>query len=121
MSKPFEFADFVHEFWVDFTIESPIKGAYNGAGKYVQHGFNEPVDGGGIVLPLGEDDKHFIDNGTYTAHDRKIYTLKPLEIGARITYNGNQYIIDRYKDYEAYADVYIYFSKGATLNGATTV
>lgn len=111
MPKAFEFADFVQEFWVDFTVYEKANGSYAENGKWVE-GKEVPRETGGIVLPLNSDELQHEENGRYTSRDRKLYTLEPLKKGDRLEYNGQSYTIDSYKDYEAYADVYIYFAKG---------
>lgn len=111
MSKAFEFADFVQEFWVDFTVFEKGPGHYNNVGKWVD-GTETPRETGGIVLPLSDDDLKYDVNGKYTTRDRKLYTKEPLKQDQRMVYKGESYTIQRYKDYEAYADVYIYIAKG---------
>lgn len=112
MSKAFEFADFVQEFWVDFTvIEEETPGYRNDVGKWID-GTKVTRDTGGIVLPLSNDDLKYEANGRYTSKDRKVYTLEPLKKGEKLVYNGQSYTFDESKDYEAYADVYICIVKG---------
>lgn len=111
MTKAFEFADFVQEFWVDFVVFEKSPGHFNDEGEWIE-GLGEPRNTGGICLPLSNDDLKREGNGTYTTKDRKIYTLEPMVLGNKMEYNGQSYTIDSYKDYEAYADVYIYFCKG---------
>jgi hypothetical protein len=111
MGKAFEFADFVREFWVDFIVYDKTPGQRNEVGKWIE-GTETPRDSGGIVLPLTNDELKHEANGTYTTKDRKIYTIEPLTKGQRLEYKNQSYTIDQYKDYEAYADVYIYFAKG---------
>jgi hypothetical protein len=111
MAKAFEFADFVQEFWVDFRIHQKVTGHYKDNGQWVPGG-EVSRDIGGIVLPLNNDELRREGNGTYTAKDRKVYTLERLKEGDKVDFNGQSYTIDAYKDYEAYADVFIYFAKG---------
>lgn len=117
MAKAFEFADFVEEFKVEFTLHKQMPGYEDTANgnKWIPGGVDD-VPSGGIVLPLGEDDLKNDVNGTYTEKDRKIYTTEPLKIGDSITYDGQRFKIHQEKDYKAYADVFIYFAKG---EGAT--
>lgn len=113
MAKQFEFADFVKEFWVDFTVFDILPGQYNNSGKWVK-GEETPRASGGIVLPLTNDDLKYEANGTYSANDRKIYVTEKLKHGQKIEYDGKTFTIDGSKPYEAYADVYIYFAKGVS-------
>lgn len=68
---------------------------------------------GGIMLPLSEDELRRQDNGGYTSKDRKVYTTAPLVIGSTIERDGQRYEVERAKDYSDYADVYIYYARGA--------
>ncbi|HDR7980261.1 TPA: hypothetical protein QC443_002538 [Bacillus cereus] len=94
----------------DFTFgdvnEHPeSKGFANATGQTERHMI-------GIILPLTTDELQKEANGTYTRKDRKIYTLAPLKIGQKIEYKKQRYTIDANKDYEDYADVYMYYAKG---------
>jgi hypothetical protein len=109
--KHFMFADFVDEFAVNFTAHMATKGHYTDAGKWVE-GSTTPQPMSGIILPLSNDELRFEANGKYTAQDRKIYVVEPLQMGQKIECDGQTYTIDGSKPYEAYADVYIYFAKG---------
>lgn len=114
MTKAFEFADFVQEFWVDLKVYEKQPGYYANNGKWIEGKGekDEPKETGGIILPLNNDELRYEANGVYTSKDRKIYSLEPFKKGDRVEYNGQSYTIDSSKDYEAYADVYIYFAKG---------
>jgi hypothetical protein len=112
MSKQFEFADFIDEFKVSFTVYNEAAGHYDDNGKWINGGALAPTAMQGIILPLTNDELKHEGNGTYTVKDRKIYTTTPLKIGQRLTYTGDDYTIDSNKDYTAYADVYIYYAKG---------
>jgi hypothetical protein len=111
MEKQFMFADFVNDFWVDFTVYDETPGHYNNIGKWIE-GEKTPRQTGGIILPLSEDQLQRDVNGTYTQKDRKLYMTEPLNEGQTLEYKGQSYTIERYKDYEAYADVYIYIARG---------
>src|SRR5574339_262738 len=105
MTKQFEFADFIDEFRVGFTVYEKQLGSYNDAGKWVPGGDLAPVNMQGIILPLSNDELKHEANGVYTVKDRKIYTTKPLKLGQKIEYEGDSFTIDSKKPYEAYADV----------------
>lgn len=110
MSKPFEFADFIDEFKVKFSFTKAVDGYWNDEGDYIP-GETKTVEMAGIVLPLTEDDLKYSEAGTYSTEDKKIYTLEPLENGQVITYKGNDYTVQSFKDYSEYADVYIYIAR----------
>jgi len=114
MGKHFEFADFVDEFRVDFSVMVETPGHYDPTGKWIPGG-KTPKPMYGIILPLSQDDLRHDTNGRYSELDRKVYTLEPLKRGQELTYNNQKYTIDADKDYSAYADVYVYFAKGVSL------
>jgi hypothetical protein len=114
MGKQFEFADFIDEFKVDFTVYNEAAGNYDTTGKWIPGGSLAPSAMSGIILPLSNDELQHEGNGTYTTKDRKIYTTTPLKIGQKVAYDGDEFTIDSNKDYTAYADVYIYFAKGVS-------
>jgi hypothetical protein len=111
MGKHFLFADFIEEFKVSFTAISEGAGAYNDVGKWIP-GAATPTPLEGIILPLSTDELRRDVNGTYTAQDRKIYTVTPLSIGQKIQYQGDTFTIDTEKPYQDHADVFIYYAKG---------
>lgn len=99
------------EYLVTFQkIVHSTGGWNNQTGKYEKSG-PDTVDQQGIILPLSTNDLKFSEGGTYSVHDRKIYTDLPLKIGSEINYDGNTYTIHAEKDYSKQADVYIYFAK----------
>lgn len=112
MAKQFEFADFVDEFAVPFSLLVKGVGERLPNGKW-KEGQETPTPMSGIILPLEEDDRKYVANGVFTERDRKLYTKVPMQEGARIEYKGVKYTIQGFKDYEAYADVYIYIARGA--------
>lgn len=111
MSPPFEFQDFVQEFWRDFVVFDKSQGHRNEVGKWIE-GTETTRATGGIVLPLSDSDIKRATNGVYTEKDWKLYTLEPLQIGQRMEYMGQSYTIEPSKDYSAYSDVFMYFAKG---------
>lgn len=113
MSKHFEFADFVEEFKVPFVAYEKTGGSRLPNGEWVG-GTETTVPKEGIILPLSEDDLKYVANGTYTEKDRKIYIVTPLAINMRVEYKGQIYTIQNSKPYEDYADVYIYYARGAS-------
>jgi hypothetical protein len=115
MGKQFEFADFIDEFKVNFTVYNEQPGHYDDNGKWISGGSLAPTAMSGIVLPLTNDELKHEGNGTYTTKDRKFYTTTALKIGQKVSYDGDDYTIDSNKDYTAYADVYIYFAKGVSV------
>ncbi len=96
------------------TFQKVVPGSGGGwntqTGKY-EEVQPSTVDQQGIILPLSTDDLKFSEGGTFSVHDRKIYTDLPLKIGSEIKYEEDSYTIRAEKDYSKQADVYIYFAK----------
>lgn len=112
MTKQFQFAGFVNDFAVPFDVTLRAAGAFDANGKW-QDGAPTTESRTGIFLPLSEDDMQFVGNGTFTEKDRKLYVLQSLPMGAELVKGGQKYRVESSKDYSDYADVYIYFVKGA--------
>lgn len=110
MTKQFEFADFVDEFKVEFTVFTESEGYWNDAGDWIPGG-ETVTQMVGIMLPLTDNDLKYAENGTYSVKDKKIYTTEQLQLGQKVAYQGNKYTVQNFKDYSAYADVYIYIAR----------
>jgi hypothetical protein len=110
MSKQFEFADFVDEFKVNFTAYQTTEGHWNDSGDWVEGGETQ-IPMVGIMLPLTQNDLRYAENGTFSVKDKKIYTTEELLLGQKVEYEGDVYTIQNFKDYSAYADVYIYYAR----------
>ena len=110
MSKQFQFADFVDEFYVPFKYFTKTEGTYDESGDW-HKGEETAEERGGIVLPLSEDDLRFVESGSYNEKNKKIYTTKPLAQNAMIEYKGEKYTVTTFKDYTDYADVFIYYAR----------
>lgn len=108
--KQFQFADFVSEFYVPFIAFIPSEGHYDDYGEWIEGG-ETPVQTGGIVLPLSEDDLRYAEGGTYTTKDKKLYVTIPFTEGQKIEYKGDKYTIQNFKDYSEYSDIYIYYMR----------
>ncbi|WEA46813.1 hypothetical protein [Priestia aryabhattai] len=119
MSKQFEFADFIEEFQVEFTafISSGKSGWDRESGDYVESVI-EPVQTVGIILPLSEDDLKYAPQGTYSEKSKKLYVLEPMELNQEIEYKSDRYVIQSFKDYSDYADVYIYYAAWRDKGGS---
>ena len=110
LGKQFQFADFVEEFYVPFKYFTRGEGFYDESGDW-HDGEETSQDIGGIVLPLSEDDLKFVESGSYNEKNKKIYTTIPLLQNAMIEYKGDKYTITTFKDYNDYADVFIYYGR----------
>lgn len=111
MAKQFEFADFIEEFQVEFTSfkSSGQSGWDRESGDFIED-VAEPTQMVGIILPLKEDEIQYAPQGTYSVKDKKLYTLEPLDIQQEIEYKSDRYVVQSFKDYSEYADVYIYYA-----------
>lgn len=99
------------EYLVPFYVNEHGEGQWNiSTGKYEKP---EPllIEYQGIVLPLSTDDLKFSEGGSFSIHDRKIYTDEKLDIGSTIEYQDDPYTIRAAKDYSEQADIYIYYAK----------
>ncbi|WP_313893859.1 hypothetical protein [Psychrobacillus sp.] len=65
----------------------------------------------GVILPLNNDDIKYIESGTYTVKEKKLFTTKPIEIGTQIEYKEDIYTLQAFKDYSEYTDVHIYLMR----------
>lgn len=110
MSKQFEFADFVDEFYVPFIYYEITEGEWDDNGDWIGGGERE-VQSGGIILPLSEDDLKYAEAGTYSEKDKKLYVTSELKTGNKVLYKNDKYTIQNFKDYSEYADVYIYLMR----------
>jgi isocitrate lyase len=109
--KQFEFADFVQEFFVPFNVITVTPPTLQTNGQYAP-GAETVTAGGGIMLPLNEDELRRQDNGGYTSRDRKLYVTAEIPEGSYVERDGIRYKVERTKDYSDYADVYIYMARG---------
>lgn len=108
-----EFGDFVEEWACNVTVTlHGTRDTYDDNGRLVKGQDFDPKETRAIILPLSNDEVNKVDNGRYTEHDRKVYILEPLKMGTVVTYESEQYTIDREMPQAAYTDVYRYYAKG---------
>ena len=108
--KLYNFTRLVQKYSVPFCLHRK-QGSYV-AGKW--------EDGGeivrsmrGAIVPM-RDSKVYSSGGTYTAQDRELYLLKPLEAPLseyEVVYKGNAYKVEEGRNFEDYADVAVYVLK----------
>ena len=119
MSKQFEFADFIEEFQVEFTAYNPSgKSGWNRETMEYEENTIVPAQMVGIILPLSEDELRYAPQGTYSVKDKKLYVLEPLTLQQEIEYKSDRYVIQSFKDYSDYADVYIYYAAWRDKGGS---
>lgn len=118
MSKQFEFADFIEEFQVEFTAYNPSGGGWSRDTMDYEKKTIIPKKMVGILLPLSENDLKYAPQGTYSEKSKKLYVLEPLELNQEIEYKLDRYVIQSFKDYSDYADVYIYYAAWRDKGGS---
>lgn len=106
--KPFELGEMINEFGVMITVKE----------REGSHGFDEngdPVELPAvetemlaIVVPFSDAELRMFEPGYVTASERKLYTLDPLDLDKTVTYRGEEYTVNAWKDYDDLADVHIY-------------
>lgn len=106
-------ADYVAEWSRPVIVTLPgTRDTYADNGKLIKGQDFPPRESAAVILPLSNSELQKVDNGRYTENDRKIYTLEPYGIGAKVEYKGIDYVIDREIPQEDYTDVYRYYAKG---------
>ncbi len=74
-------------------------GDWNNTGDYIE-GTEQQINFTGACLPLSDNDFSKNANGGYTTDDRKIYTSTQLNVGEKVIWNSNTYLVDKEKGYE---------------------
>lgn len=99
------------EYLVPFYKVLKTDGGWNPNTAEYEEGKETLVEQLGILLPLSTDDFKLSEIGSFSIHDRKIYTALPLKEGSDIDFEGKRYTIYGEKDYSKQAEVYIYYAK----------
>ena len=92
---------------VPFTVFVKNDGGQYINGKWVA-GKPKELPMTGIILPLSNDDLKYVESGTYTVKEKKLYTTMPLDIDTQAKYKNDYYTIQAFKDYTEFTDVHIY-------------
>lgn len=122
MIERYDFTDLIRRHSVNFEVLTHTQGKYIN-GKY-QKGTETVTQCRGAILPLQNGNTHraggmadgiiYQSGGTYTAKDRALYMISPLE-GAlkeiQVRYKGDVYSVESVQDFSDYSPTYIYVLK----------
>lgn len=108
MNKLYDFKRLINKYSVSFDLQRMTEGKWV-SGKW-EDGSIETIPMRGAIVPMAET-KIYHSGGTYTQDDRELYSSEAL--GADLTtlkvlYKGNTYAVEKSRNFEEYADVYIY-------------
>lgn len=114
MPKHFQFKRLIDRFGIQLTILQPAEGTtgYGPNGKKITQSPTSKVVIG-VLTPPSKDEIRHAPNGTYSVHDRNLYTLEPVKSKSKVEHEGKTYTVLETTDYTAYTDVFIYLAKGA--------
>ncbi len=88
------------------------EGSYNqSTGIWEAAGQPELQEISGVIQPLSNNELQFDQGGTYTVHDRKLYTQEALDIGGKVQHEGVNYKVHQSKDYAAHGGFNLYYLK----------
>lgn len=109
-----DLADILDEFELT-TFHKIVSGSPGGydpsTGLYIPGSPPLEVQTEGLMLPLSSSDLRFDEAGTYTTHDRKVYTRETLTEGQEIKCKGKTYKVHGEKDYNDQTGLYVYYVK----------
>lgn len=109
MSIQVIFKEVIESLGVIFSVRDKKDGQYIN-GKWVP-AMEQEKQLKGIILPLSNDDMQYIESGTYTKKEKKLYVVTPLVLGTEAEYKGDKYTIQAFKDLTEYTDVHIYLMR----------
>lgn len=108
----FSFKGLVKKFSFEPVFLLNEKGEYNylQGGVYQRQKVSE-TEFEAAVVPLSNSDIKYMQNGTYTQHDRKIYSYFELQLQDRIRHKNEIYTIAEKVDYSDFDEqLYIYIA-----------
>ncbi|MCT6926163.1 hypothetical protein [Metasolibacillus sp.] len=118
MPEQIIFKDVIESMGVEFIVHSKATGS---AGQYINGKWvssaSTQTTTVGIILPLVAGSKSvgaeltYIENGVYTAKDKKLYVVDPIELGIEVEYKQESYTIQAFTDLTEYTDVHIYIMR----------
>lgn len=122
MTERYNFVDLIKRHSVPFEVITHTEGGYVN-GRYIK-GTEIVNESLGAILPLQNGNTHraggmadgiiYQSGGTYTAKDRALYMISPLE-GAlkeiQVRYKGDVYSVESVQDFSDYSPAYIYVLK----------
>ena len=108
MSKLYNFRKLMNKYSVPFELHRKTDGKYV-SGRW-EDGTVEVISMKGAIVPMSER-KIYHSGGTYTTEDRELYVSEELGFdltSLNVVYKGNTYTVETSRNFEDYADVYIY-------------
>lgn len=114
----FNFSQLICKYSRPFTFELKAKGAYDDLGEWVTPE-NAVISMTGAILSV-RDSKLYQPEGVYTAKDKILYTLTPIDnamLGAQIIFKDNVYTVEDSTgaDDADFTGVYIYQLKWVSV------
>lgn len=109
MSIQINFREVIDSLGVMFSVSKKEEG-HRVNGKWVP-GMADDEQLTGVILPLSNDDMQYIESGTYTKKEKKLYVVTPIALGSEVEYKGETYTIQAFKDLTEYTDVHIYLMR----------
>lgn len=108
------FKEVIEQQGVPFIAHLGTEGGYVD-GEWVPGGANDE-ERNGVLLPLTSGQRigetlTYAENGVYSLKDKKLLTAEPLPNGTKITFKGDTYTIQDFKDLSDYTDVNIYIAR----------
>lgn len=113
----FSFESLVKKFSFEPLFLLQKNGAYNyeKGGVYEEYEIQE-TEFQGSVVPLSNSDLKYAENGTYTKHDKKIYTYFELQLQDQVRHQDKIYTISEKRDYKEFdTNLFIYIAVRAGL------
>ena len=105
----FDFSSLIADYANDFTVITRGAGGYNGSGEWVA-GKEETRLFRGAIIGFKES-KIIRAEGTLTAKDKHLFMLQQLPealVGAKVTYQGQEYLIESELENAEFTGVYSY-------------
>ena len=108
------FKEVIDQQGVPFIAHLETPGGYVD-GEWVE-GEKVPKECIGVLLPLGSganlgETLTYAENGVYSLKDKKLLTVDTLATDTQITFKGDMYTIQAFKDLSDYTDVNIYIAR----------
>ena len=123
MGQYFNFEYLIRKYQTEFTAIIPAEKMLNSAGFY-ETGEPKQVKLQGAIIGMRES-RVISSNGTYTAQDKTLYMLEPLENAlkkVKVIHKGNVYSVESLRENAEFTGVYAYMLKYVSVfkDGDTT-
>lgn len=111
MTKLYDFKRLIRKYGVPFELQRKTDGAVV-SGRW-EDGSIKTFNMFGAIVPMSEN-KIYHSGGTYTTDDRELYMSEAIGFNlttVKVIYKGNVYAVQSSRNFEEYADVYVYTLK----------